>query len=141
MLEATQLSAHPERPTAALAAPGALAGVLERAGLRVIDHGEVACPFVFPSAEISWRANASAGVNQLAIAQSGEAAVRTALAEADRGHRRPDGSIRYENVFLWVAGKRPEWRSPATTPRSAGAAKVAEDVITRSARAGKGQEQ
>jgi len=90
-----------------LSEPGALAAVLERAGLRVVEEGEVACPFVFPSAEASWRANASAGINQLAIAHSGEAAVRAAFADADRAHTRPDGSIRYENVFLWVAGERP----------------------------------
>jgi SAM-dependent methyltransferase len=91
----------------ALSAPGALAAVLEQAGLRVVEEGEVACPFVFPSALASWRANASAGVNQLAIAHSGEAAVRAALAEMDRAHTRPDGSIRYENLFLWVACERP----------------------------------
>jgi SAM-dependent methyltransferase len=91
----------------ALSEPGALAAVLDRAGLRVVEEGEVACPFVFASAEASWRANASAGVNQLAIAHSGEAAVRAAFAEADRAHTRPDGSIRYENVFLWAVGERP----------------------------------
>jgi hypothetical protein len=84
-----------------------LAATLERAGLRVVEEGEVACPFVFPSAEVSWRANRSAGPNQLAIAHSGEAAVRAAFAEADRAHTRPDGSIRYENLFLWAAGERP----------------------------------
>ena len=57
--------------------------------------------------DASWRANASAGVNQWAIAHSGEAAGRAAFAEVDRAHTRPDGSIRYENVFLWVAGERP----------------------------------
>jgi SAM-dependent methyltransferase len=98
--------APPPHP-GALSEPGALAAVLERAGLRVVEEGEVACPFVFPSAEVSWRANASAGPNQLAIAHSGEAAVRAAFAEADRAHTRPDGSIRYENVFLWAAGERP----------------------------------
>ena len=91
----------------ALSEPGALSAVLERAGLRVVAQGETACPFVFPNAEVSWRANASAGVNQVAITHSGEAAVRAALAEADRAHTRPDGSIRYDNVFLWVAGERP----------------------------------
>jgi SAM-dependent methyltransferase len=95
-----------QRP-GALSVPGALVAVLERAGLRVVEEGEVACPFVFPSAEVAWRANASAGPNQLAIAHSGEAAVRAAYAEADRAHTRPDGSIRYENVFLWAAGERP----------------------------------
>jgi len=56
---------------------------------------------------VSWRANASAGPNQLAIAHSGEAAVRAAFAEADEAHTRPDGSVRYENVFLWAVGERP----------------------------------
>jgi SAM-dependent methyltransferase len=94
--------AHP----GALSQPGALAAVLQRAGLRVLDEGEVSCPFVFPSAEISWRAHRSAGPNQLAIAHSGEDAVRAVYAEIDRTHTRPDGTIRYENVFLWAAGTR-----------------------------------
>jgi SAM-dependent methyltransferase len=94
-------------PILALAEPGALASTLERAGLRVIEQGETACPFVFPNADVSWRANASAGPNQLAIAQSGEAAVRAAFAKADGAHTRPDGSIRYENVFIWAVGERP----------------------------------
>jgi hypothetical protein len=83
-----------------------LAAVLKRAGLRVVDEGEVACPFVFPNAEISWRAHRSAGPNQLAIAHSGEAAVRTVFADVDHTHTRPDGTIRYENAFLWAVGKR-----------------------------------
>lgn len=90
----------------ALSEPGALAAVLHQAGLRVVEQQEVACPFVFASAEAAWRANASAGVNQLAIAHSGEPAVRAALAEMDRAHTRPDGSIRYENVFILAAGER-----------------------------------
>jgi SAM-dependent methyltransferase len=91
----------------ALSEPGALSAVLRMAGLRVVEQGEVACPFVFPSTEASWRGNASAGVNQAAIAHSGEAAVRAVYAAADRAHMRPDGSVRYENVFLWAAGERP----------------------------------
>ena len=59
-------------PVLALSAPGALAAVLEEAGLRVVAEGETAVPFVFPNAEVAWRANASAGPNQLAIAHSGE---------------------------------------------------------------------
>jgi SAM-dependent methyltransferase len=90
----------------ALSAPGALAAALERAALRVVDQGEVPCPFVFPNVDVSWRANASAGVNQLAISHSGEAAVREALGAADRAHRAPDGTIRYKNVFLWAAATK-----------------------------------
>ncbi len=98
--------ASPPHP-GALSEPGALAGRLKAGGLRVVDEGEVACPFVFPSTEASWRGNSSAGVKQAAIAHSGEAAVRAVYANADRAHMRPDGSVRYENVFLWAAGERP----------------------------------
>lgn len=95
-----------EHPVLALSKPGALAALLEEAGLRVVDHGEVACPFVFPSLEASWRANASAGPNQVAIEHSGEEAVRAVFEQADREHLRADGTVRYENVFLWAAGER-----------------------------------
>ncbi|HEX7121610.1 MAG TPA: class I SAM-dependent methyltransferase [Gemmatimonadaceae bacterium] len=98
--------ASPPHP-GALSQPGALAGVLNAAGLRVLEEGEVACPFVFPSLEASWRGNSAAGVNQAAIAHSGEEAVRAVYANADRAHMRPDGSVRYNSVFLWAAGERP----------------------------------
>lgn len=100
--------ATPPHP-GALSEPGALAGLLQAAGLRVVEEGEAACPFVFPSTESSWRANSAAGVNQAAIAHSGEAAVRAVYANADRARMRPDGSVRYDNVFnvfLWAAGER-----------------------------------
>jgi SAM-dependent methyltransferase len=90
----------------ALSEPGMLAGLLARAGLRVVDQGRVACPFVFPDMAASWKTNASAGVNQLAIDHSGTTAVRRAFEGMDRAHMRPDGTIRYENTFLWVAGER-----------------------------------
>lgn len=94
--------AHP----GALAQPGALAALLSGAGLRVKEHGEVDCPFIYPNAAHSWRGNASAGINQAAIAQSGETAVRAAFANADGAHTRSDGSVRYDNVFLWASGER-----------------------------------
>jgi SAM-dependent methyltransferase len=98
--------APPPHP-GALSEPGALAALLKGAGLRPIDEGEVACPFTFPDAECAWRGNRSAGVNQAAIAHSGEAAVKAVYAAADKAHTRPDGTIRYENVFLWAVGERP----------------------------------
>jgi SAM-dependent methyltransferase len=96
----------PRGHPATLSEPGALAAVVKSAGMRVVGEGEVACPFVFADTEASWRANASAGPNQVAIAHSGEAAVRAAFAEIERAHARPDGTIRYENVFIWVTGER-----------------------------------
>ena len=98
--------ASSEHPVLALSKPGALAAVVRQAGLRTVDEGEVACPFVFPNTEISWRANASAGPNRIAVVHSGEAAVRAAFAESDHRHTRRDGTVRYENVFLWVAAER-----------------------------------
>ncbi|HYC81752.1 MAG TPA: class I SAM-dependent methyltransferase, partial [Solirubrobacterales bacterium] len=82
--------AQPPHP-GALSEPGALAALLEKAGLQPKEQGEVACPFVFPSGEASWVGNASAGVNQAAIEHSGEAAVRAAYAAADAEHTRADG--------------------------------------------------
>ena len=90
----------------ALAAPGALDAVLAGAGLQPIDRGSVSCPFVYPNAEVSWRGQSSSGVAQRAIETSGEERVRAAVQEADRAHTRADGSVRYENVFVWAAGER-----------------------------------
>jgi SAM-dependent methyltransferase len=106
LMPPTPLGANPPKP-GALSEPGALARLLEGAGLRVVDEGTVACPFVFPSHEISWRAHSSAGPNRVAIAHSGEDAVRAVYAAADQAHTRPDGTIRYENEFFWVAAVSP----------------------------------
>ena len=92
----------------ALSEPGALENVLESAGLRIAERGEVTCPFVYPNEEVSWRGQASSGVTQRAIAHSGEAAVRSAIEECDRAATGPDGEIRYDNVFILVAGIRPQ---------------------------------
>ena len=94
-------------PRAGPRRPGRPGGAPVAGGATGPGEGEVACPFVFPNAEAAFRANASAGPNQIAIAHSGEAAVRAVYAEIDQAHTRPDGSIRYENVFLWAAGERP----------------------------------
>jgi len=91
----------------ALAAPGAWETLFDGAGLRVAGRGEVACPFVFDDGDAAWRAHASVGPVRRAIEVAGEAVVRAATAAVDRAHAQPDGTIRYENVFVWVAGVRP----------------------------------
>jgi SAM-dependent methyltransferase len=106
LMPPTPPGATPPKP-GALSEPGALARLLEEAGLRVVDEGTVASPIVFPNHEISWRAHSSAGPNQVAIGHSGEDAVEAVYATADQAHTRPDGTIRYENEFIWVAGVRP----------------------------------
>jgi len=90
----------------AFAVPGALEAVIEGAGLRVVERGEVACPFVYANADLSWRGQAASGVAQRAIETSGVERVRAAIAAADARYTRPDGSIRYDNIFVWVAGVR-----------------------------------
>jgi hypothetical protein len=87
--------------------PGALAGVLKNADLQIVEEGEIGGPFVFASAETALRCNTAAGVNQIAIQHSGEAAFRAAVMNAMRSHTRGDGTIRFENLFLWAAAERP----------------------------------
>jgi SAM-dependent methyltransferase len=89
-----------------LAAPGALEAVVEAAGLHPVDRGEAFCPFVRPDSEVSLRGQISTGVAQRAVDHSGLDKVRAALAETDSRFTRPDGSIRYDNVFVWVAAVR-----------------------------------
>jgi SAM-dependent methyltransferase len=106
LMPPTPPGATPPKP-GALSEPGALAHLLEDAGLRVVDEGTVASPIVFPNHEISWRAHSSAGPNRVAIAHSGEDAVEAVYAAADKAHTRPDGTVRYENEFLVVTAVSP----------------------------------
>lgn len=89
----------------ALAVPGAMERLFEQAGWRVVDRGEVACTMAYPNAEVAWRAHSSAGATQAAIRARGEAAVREVVAQVDRQFMRADGTIRFENVFVWAAGE------------------------------------
>lgn len=90
----------------ALAAPGALENVVAEAGLHPVDRGESACPFIYPHGEVSLRGQIAAGVVQRTVDHSGLDRVRTALAEVDAQFTRSDGSIRYDNTFVWVAAVR-----------------------------------
>lgn len=90
----------------ALSEPGALEAMFEEVGLRPIERGEASCPFVYPNSECSWRGEFGAGVAQRAIEASGEERVHAAITAADAQFTRPDGSVRYENVFIYVVGVR-----------------------------------
>lgn len=91
----------------ALSEPGTIEAMLTTAGLEVAERVETACPFNFPSAVEAKRGQVSTGVAQRAIQHSGESPVLAAFDEADRAHTLKDGSIRYHNVFISVAGIRP----------------------------------
>jgi SAM-dependent methyltransferase len=90
----------------ALAEPGAMEALFAQAGLEVVTRGVAPCAMVYPSCDIAWLAHASAAPTQAAIRSYGEAAVRQALGAVDARHTRADGTVRFENLFVWAAGER-----------------------------------
>jgi hypothetical protein len=85
----------------ALSAPGALEGLVERAGLQPGAAGEVPTPYVYPDVETAVRAQAASGPAVRAAAQAGDAALTEALTEVMRRFRR-GGRVRLDNVFRYV---------------------------------------
>jgi hypothetical protein len=61
---------------------------------------------VYPNAEVAWLAHASSAPTQGAIGLYGQDAVRRVLEVVDTRHARADGTISFENVFVWAAGER-----------------------------------
>jgi SAM-dependent methyltransferase len=86
----------------AVSGPGVVEGLLERAGLAVVGGAEVEVPFQFADHDAAWRAHASVGPVQKAIDIAGRDAVRAALAKVLEADRKPDGSLRQDNVFRYV---------------------------------------
>lgn len=94
----------------ALAAPGALSGTLERAGLADVRGGAVTATFTQPSAE-EW----TLGIQEMAPPVTSLLVDRPAdvvervwakVTEAYRAEAGPDGSVRLANEALWAAGTR-----------------------------------
>ena len=77
-------------------------GLLERARLAVAGDAEVDVPFQFANHDAAWQAHASVGPVQKAIDLAGRDAVRAALVEVLEADRKPDGSLRQDNVFRYV---------------------------------------
>jgi SAM-dependent methyltransferase len=90
----------------ALAEAGAFEALFAQAGLRLVARGESPCAMVYPNAEVAWLAHASSAPTQAAIQTYGEDAVRRVLGQVDARHTRADGTIAFENVFVWAAGER-----------------------------------
>jgi len=86
-----------------LSGPGKLEGMLEDAGLKVLESAEVNCPFNYPDFETYWKGQVSAGPFQRAMRIVGEEKLKSAVYEAIDTFRRDDGSILIEpNVFKYV---------------------------------------
>jgi SAM-dependent methyltransferase len=86
----------------ALATPGALEALVERAGLTAERAIEVPTPFVYTDIVTAERANLSAGPTRLAVDHAGLDAVRGAFTKALEQFVQPNGTVRLENVFRVV---------------------------------------
>jgi SAM-dependent methyltransferase len=86
----------------ALAAPGALEALVERAGLTAEHALEVPTPFVYADLESALRANLASGPGRATIDHAGADTARDALATALGPFVGADGGVRLENVFRVV---------------------------------------
>jgi SAM-dependent methyltransferase len=86
----------------ALSEPGRLEALLERAGLRADDSGEIASTFVWQDSDTAWKAISSAGPTVMAVRSAGEEQVRQAVLDALRPFRTATGGYQEENTYRYV---------------------------------------
>ncbi|MFJ2956713.1 SAM-dependent methyltransferase [Streptomyces sp. NPDC087270] len=75
------------------------------AGLRPDGSGRVSCPFGYPDLPSAVRGLLSTGLFDAAVAATDHQQVDKELAEALHPYRRPDGSVRMENVFRYLIAR------------------------------------
>jgi SAM-dependent methyltransferase len=88
-----------------LSEPGALEGLIEAAGMRVIAVGEADCPFVYPDSETFWKANIAAGPLQGVMETVSEEKLRNAVLKSAEPYRTDDGGFRFANAFRYVTAE------------------------------------
>ncbi len=102
-------SALPEPPTGAgpfgLSTPGTLEGLIEEAGLTVLETHEVDCPFSYPDFETFWKATIAGGPPQRMLRIIGEKQLKSVLEEAVEPYRTDDGFVIAPNYFKYVVAK------------------------------------
>ena len=93
--------ALPEPPTGdgpfGLSGSGVLDRLVARAGLNVVDSGEVNLPFAYPNIEVFWQALVSGGPVQGALDLVGEDALKQSVLEAIEPHITDSGAVLLEN--------------------------------------------
>ena len=99
--------AMPEPPSGdgpfGLSGPGVLQGLVEEAGLKVVDTGEVNVPFDYPDTDVFWQAMMSGGPMQASADIIGEDTLREAVLGAIGPHLTNTGGVRLEhNIFQYV---------------------------------------
>jgi SAM-dependent methyltransferase len=89
--------ALPEPPTGGgpfeLSAPGTFEGLLEEAGLKVLESGEVNCPFSYPDFATFWRAMVAGGPFQGMLRIISEERLQSTLRDAVEVFRLDNGGF------------------------------------------------
>jgi SAM-dependent methyltransferase len=85
-----------------LSEPGRLEALLEQAGLRADDSGEIASTFAWQDSDTAWKAISSAGPTVMAVRSAGEEQVRQAVLDSLLPFRTRTGGYREENTYRYV---------------------------------------
>jgi len=86
-----------------LSTPGKLEELFAEAGLKVLESGEVDCPFNYPDFETFWRGNVAAGPLQGVLRAVSEEELKSAVRDATETFRLDNGGILIQpNIFKYV---------------------------------------
>ena len=86
----------------ALSELGRLEALLEQAGLRADDSGEIASTFAWPDDKTAWKAISSAGPTVMAVRYAGEEQVKRRVLDSLAPFRTSTGGYREENTYRYV---------------------------------------
>lgn len=86
---------------------GVVEKLMEKAGLQVRGGAEVPIPIQFTDHTDAWNYHTASGPLQRVIDVAGADAVRRVLHDVLEGDRKPDGSLRQDNVMRYVIAVTP----------------------------------
>jgi SAM-dependent methyltransferase len=110
----------PEAPGPfALSGPGVVEAVLQAAGLRLVERGEVPIVVDYPDAEAACRAMMQGSAGVRAVQHSGEARVRQAILEGLAAYRTKGDGYRLENRFRFLIARQQSRVARLFAPRPA----------------------
>jgi SAM-dependent methyltransferase len=96
---------RPAGPATRLSGRDDLEETARAAGLRPDGSGRVSCPFGYPDLGSAVRGMLSTGLFDAAAQATDRQQVEKELAEALHPYRRPDGTVRMENVFRYLVAR------------------------------------
>jgi SAM-dependent methyltransferase len=91
----------------AVSEPGVIEELLATAGLSGTHTEEVPVSFTFTDHAQAWTGHSSSGALQKVIDAVGVDAVRTVIHDVLEADRKPDGSLRQDNIFRYVIATKP----------------------------------